>query len=75
MPTTYVSKLLGHTNLTTTSRYLNIHRSQLQLAMHKLEEHRSAKKAIAHSLHTTGENAPADVPDVDTGCGPKDLPS
>jgi integrase len=33
VPTNYVSKLFGHTNLTTTSRYLNIHRCGLQLAM------------------------------------------
>jgi hypothetical protein len=35
--TNYASKLLGLTNLTTTSRYLNIHRRGLHLAMRKLE--------------------------------------
>ena len=37
---TFVSKILGHTNLTTTSRYLNIHRRGLHAAMEKLEQHR-----------------------------------
>ena len=35
VPISYVSKLLGHTNLSTTSRYLNIHRRGLQAAMQK----------------------------------------
>jgi integrase len=39
---TVVSKILGHTNLTTTSRYLNIHRRGLHAAMEKLEQHRPA---------------------------------
>jgi integrase len=42
VPISYVSKILGHTNLSTTSRYLNIHRRGLQAAMQKLEEHRPA---------------------------------
>lgn len=37
VPTNYVSKLLGYTDLTTTSRYLNIHWRGLQLTMQKLE--------------------------------------
>jgi integrase len=44
----YVSKLLGHTNLSTTSRYLNIHRRGLHAAMEKLEAHRPA---VAQPLH------------------------
>jgi integrase len=40
VPISYTSKILGHTNLSTTSRYLNIHRRGLQEAMRKLEEHR-----------------------------------
>ncbi len=42
VPVTFVSKILGHTNLTTTSRYLNIHRRGLHAAMEKLEQHRPA---------------------------------
>jgi hypothetical protein len=55
-----VSKILGHANLSTTSRYLNIHRRGLQAAMQKLEEHRPA---VAQGLHITTEGAQADVPE------------
>ena len=41
---TYVSKLLGHTNLTTTSRYLNIHRRGLHRAMAQYEQAREARQ-------------------------------
>jgi hypothetical protein len=40
MAINFVSTMLGHTNLTTTSRYLNIHRRGLHLAMQKYEEAR-----------------------------------
>jgi hypothetical protein len=43
VPIVYVSSLLGHSNLSTTSRYLNIHRRGLHLAMQKLEESRAPK--------------------------------
>ena len=59
VPVTFVSKTLGHTNLTTTSRYLNIHRRGLHAAMEKLEAHRPA---VAQPLHKPEENPPADVP-------------
>ena len=59
VPVTLVSKILGHTNLTTTSRYLNIHRRGLHAAMEKLEQHRPA---VAQPLHKKDENPPADVP-------------
>jgi integrase len=55
----FVSKILGHTNLSTTSRYLNIHRRGLHAAMQKLEEHRPA---VAQPLHTDEANSPATVP-------------
>ena len=38
MPINYVSKMLGHTNLTTTTRYLNVQRRELHRAMQKVEE-------------------------------------
>ena len=40
--TNYVSKLLGHASLSTTTRYLNIQRRGLHLAMEKLEESQKA---------------------------------
>lgn len=55
----YTSKLLGHTNLNTTSRYLNIHRRGLNAAMQKLEEHRAS---VAQALHRAAEEAQANVP-------------
>jgi integrase len=42
MPIVYVSTMLGHSNLSTTSRYLNINRRGLHLAMQKFEESRTA---------------------------------
>ncbi len=43
VPTTYVSKFLGHSNLGTTTRYLNATRRGLHLAVEKLENARLAK--------------------------------
>ena len=59
VPVTLVSKILGHTNLTTTSRYLNIHLRGLHAAMEKLEQHRPA---VAQPLHIEEKNSPAIVP-------------
>ena len=59
MPIVYVSSLLGHSNLTTTGRYLNIHRRGLHLAMQKLEE----SPAVAQTLHKPGERPLAVVQD------------
>jgi integrase len=42
VPIVYVSNMLGHSNLSTTSRYLNINRRGLHLAMQKFEESRRA---------------------------------
>lgn len=55
---TFGSKILGHTNLTTTSRYLNIHRRGLHAAIEKLEQHRPA---VAQPLHKPEEDAQAGV--------------
>jgi integrase len=43
--TNYVSKILGHASLSTTTRYLNIQRRGLHLAMEKLEESQKAAAA------------------------------
>jgi hypothetical protein len=37
----------GHTNLTTTSHYLKIHRRGLQLAMEKLAQHQEEPARVA----------------------------
>jgi integrase len=58
VPVTLVGKILGHTNLTTTSRYLNIHLRGLHAAMEKLEQHRPA---IAQPLHTAKKDTQAGV--------------
>jgi hypothetical protein len=73
VPTNYVSKILGHTNLTTTSRYLNINVRGLHTAMAKLEEHQAAKKGVAQPLHNDTESAPANVSDADTSNDAKPL--
>ena len=62
IPTNYVSKLLGHASLTTTTRYLNINRRGLHLAMEKLEQHRKERESFAQSLHKGSDPAPAVVP-------------
>ena len=38
VPINYVSNMLGHTNLTTTTRYLNVQRRELHRAIRKYEE-------------------------------------
>ena len=58
IPINNVSKMLGHTNLTTTSRYLNINRRELHRVMHRYEKSR-AEFAQRHrgptSLCATGK--------------------
>ena len=61
MPISYVSALLGHTNLTTTSRYLNINRRELHRVMQRFEESRQSKPEFAQSLHKQTDPAPAVV--------------
>lgn len=55
VPINFVSKILGHTDLSTTSRYLNIHRRGLHLAMEKFEEARR----LANGLQTDAAKPPA----------------
>jgi len=74
VPTNYVSKILGHTNLTTTSRYLNIHRRGLHLAMEKLEQHRSGQ-SVAQALHNDTPVSPAVVSISPDNQANKRLPS
>jgi integrase len=89
--TNYVSKLLGHASLSTTTRYLNIQRRGLHLAMEKLEEsqkaaaeerrkraeeqERKSAESVAHPLHTTEKTAPAFVSELDGSPSRKRLPS
>jgi integrase len=76
VPIVYVSSMLGHSNLSTTSRYLNIHRRGLHLAMQKLEESRTLASnqhnaptesdSVAQPLHTADSPAQALVQDSPT---------
>jgi integrase len=75
VPTNYVSKLLGHTNLTTTSRYLNIHRRGLHMAMRTVEDHRARHAGVAQPLHTDEDASPAVVPGSAEHPADKPLPS
>jgi integrase len=82
MPIVYVSTMLGHSNLTTTSRYLNINRRGLHLAMKSYEANRQAVDAndqtdesVAHPLHTNDANALAVVIESDQNDPAKLLPS
>ena len=52
VPTTYVSKFLGHRNLSTTTRYLNATIRGLRLAVEKLEE--SRRKAARNAKKSAG---------------------
>ena len=71
MPINYVSGMLGHTNLTTTSRYLNINRRELHRAMQRYEESRQAQPRFAQSLHKQTDPAPAVVQQPDEALLPK----
>jgi integrase len=72
VPINYVSKMLGHTNLTTTTRYLNIQRRGLHRAIETLEAHQSG---VAQALHTAVEEAQAGVPPSEGTAPPKPLVS
>ena len=67
IPINYVSKMLGHTNLTTTSRYLNINRRELHRVMHRYEEsapslHKVCTKTRqTHKPLCNGQTAPPSV--------------
>ena len=54
VPTNYVSKMLGHQNLSTTTRYLNITRRGLHRAMEKYERSRENPEPVASSLQDRG---------------------
>lgn len=91
VPTNYVSKILGHASLSTTTRYLNIQRRGLHLAMDKLEESqrlaeerrkqkaedekRRQAESVAHALHAADEPAPAFVQTPNDTPARKQLPS
>jgi integrase len=90
VPVNYVSKILGHASLTTTTRYLNIQRRGLHLAMTKLEdsqreaeqrrkaraeEQRRKAEAVSQPLHTADDSAPAVVLAIDDTPACKQLPS
>lgn len=65
MPIIYVNSMLGHSDLSTTSRYLNLRRRGLHLAMQKYEESRRR----ANSLQDPPESQtdPAEEPERRSG--------
>ena len=65
VPINYVSNLLGHSNLTTTSRYLNIHKRELHRVMQRFEESRESSSRVAQKLHKETEHTPAVVQERD----------
>ena len=82
VPTTYVSKFLGHRNLSTTTRYLNATIRGLRLAVEKLEESRrraarDAKKSagLANGLQTAGARRSKRDSRSDESTPPKSLTS
>jgi integrase len=58
MPIVYVSTMLGHSNLSTTSRYLNVNRRGLHLAMQKFEE---SQKTSQQHLAPTPTDPPTEA--------------
>ena len=70
VPVSYTSKILGHSNLGTTSRCLNIHRRGLHDAMQKLEAHRPS---VAQPLHADATDTPANVQPSDEPPASKSL--
>ena len=58
MPTTYVSKMLGHRNLATTTRYLNPTTHHLHREIERVDEARRKAADAANSLQTPAQPAP-----------------
>ena len=65
MPISYVSNMLGHTNLMTTSRYLNINVRVLHREMEKFEAARGQAESVASSLQENATSAQAALPHAD----------
>lgn len=67
MPTTYVSKMLGHRSLATTTRYLNPTIAHLHKVIQQIEENRQKAAALAKSLQSgsTPEQNPGPPADGD----------
>jgi hypothetical protein len=58
----YVSNMLGHVNLSTTSRYLNVRRRGLHLAMRAYDESRLAISLQAEAEPKTEPTTDQDQP-------------
>lgn len=65
MPIIHISNMLGHSDLSTTSRYLNLRRRGLHLAMQKYEE--SRRLAISLQSPSEGQTNPAEEPKQPSG--------
>ncbi len=59
VPLSYVSKILGHSNLSTTSRYLNTQRRGLQSAVQRVEEHQREQAERRNQEQSHEENTEA----------------
>jgi integrase-like protein len=62
-PIAYIGTMLGHSNLSTTSRYLNINRRGLHIAMQNFDASRTPRAAdparpesVTQPLHTTDDS-------------------
>jgi hypothetical protein len=56
MPLAYVSEMLGHAQLTTTSRYIQASRLGMQAILKRVEPKRNVKReAVAHALHKASD--------------------
>ncbi|MGD9902819.1 MAG: tyrosine-type recombinase/integrase [Vicinamibacterales bacterium] len=80
VPTTYVSKFLGHRNLTTTTRYLNATIRGLRQAVEKLEASRASAArtrrkaaALANALQTPAQRPSTSDSPSDESIPPKSL--
>lgn len=75
MPTTYVSKMLGHKSLATTTRYLNPTTERLHQFVEQIEEKRQKAAALAKSLQTEEKAEPDSGPPADGDPADKSLVS
>jgi integrase len=74
MPVNYVSALLGHANLSTTSRYLNIQRRVLHREYDKAQQARAAALEVAKERQTAQSDNPESVTAAESDVPPNSRP-